>query len=67
MDGLASVLAVLAALAGVGILAVVAIYVSKDMDSRGKPGWVYGMATFIAPPVGLTMWLVVRSRFPSRR
>jgi hypothetical protein len=41
-------------------------YIAMDMDSRGKPGWLFGMLTFLMLPLGLALWLMERNRSVER-
>jgi hypothetical protein len=47
--------------ASVAGLAWTAIVATKDMNSRGKPGAIYGALVLVVPPVGIPAWLIVRS------
>jgi hypothetical protein len=48
-------------IAYVVVVTWVARHVALDMDDRGKSGWLYGMLTFLVPPVGLVAWTVDRN------
>lgn len=54
--GLAAFFVVLA------ILVAVSVHAAKDMNRRGQQGLLYGLLIFFAPPIGLVLWLVMRSR-----
>ncbi len=52
---------------GVLVLAswvVAATMVARDMHRRGLRGWPYGVLVFLLWPVGVPLWLFVRSRHP---
>jgi len=48
------------------LLVAVALLVSvvRDMDSRGQPGWLWGVFVMMAPGLGLVAWLFLRTRWP---
>lgn len=44
-----------------------AIAVTADMKNRGQPGWIYGLLTYFAVPIGLVVWLIARHNHPKHR
>jgi hypothetical protein len=39
------------------------VAIARDMRSRGRTGWAYGVLTLVAMPVGVAAWLIDRRRF----
>jgi hypothetical protein len=52
---------------GFGVAAcvmVLAAFVARDMDRRGRDGQVYAIAVLFVLPLGLLMWALDRRRTP---
>lgn len=53
------------ALTGVVALAafvILAVFVARDMSSRGRSGAAYALLVLVVPPVGVVVWLIMRGR-----
>lgn len=37
-----------------------------DMDERGWPGWIFGILVLVVPPLGMLLWLGLRTIVGSR-
>lgn len=55
--------------AAIGVLIITSIAIlsrraALDLDSRGQPGWIYGILVLLWFPIGLIVWLAARGRYP---
>jgi hypothetical protein len=49
---------------GVPLACWLAVRAARDMDTRGEPGWIYGLLILTVFPIGVLAWLAARSRRP---
>jgi hypothetical protein len=46
------------------VMAILSRRAALDLDSRGQPGWIYGLLVLFWFPVGLVIWLIAREGYP---
>jgi hypothetical protein len=49
---------------GVPVVCWLAVRAARDMDTRGEPGWLFGVLILTVFPIGVLAWLAARSRRP---
>jgi hypothetical protein len=49
---------------GVPVVCWLAVQAARDMDARGRPGWLFGLLILAVFPIGVLAWLAARSRRP---
>ncbi len=49
---------------GVPVVCWLGVRAARDMDARGRPGWLFGLLILTVFPIGVLAWLAVRSRRP---
>ena len=47
-----------------GAMLALVIYVTRDMNARGREGWAWGLLVVLAPFLGVLVWLIVRANSP---
>lgn len=65
-DVLWALLPLAAIAAGFGLYLMLIFHAYDDMQKRDQPGWLYALALWFMPFVGLFAWWYGRRRYPLR-